>query len=260
MPVIPPPDDDDDDDVVASDSEPAPRAPAPAKRPAVTVHKRTASDTHPKLLWRFLRRTVGVTIRPRSFWRRLSEEGVPGFGELMWPHTVILSALGGVAAVVGGVAEGRGAGVIAAHAILTFAASVVMVVGFGFVARLVSAAELGASKMGVAFAFGAYAMTPMLLLGVLHVVPSPLVHTIAGLLALPYTFYVIGLGVGPLLAVPDKRGAETAALLAAAALLAWSLTAALAAIPLASEPTPTPAPITAPLTPLAPTPTSGGIR
>ena len=45
-------------------------------------------------------------------------------------------------------------------------------------------AEKGSAKMGVAFAFGVYGMTPMLLLGVLHVVPSPLVHTIAGLLAL----------------------------------------------------------------------------
>ncbi|MCB9735598.1 MAG: YIP1 family protein [Deltaproteobacteria bacterium] len=251
---------DDPPSTIVVDDDPPPRA--PERRPSVAVQKKDAADTHPKLFFRFLRRSVAVTLRPRAFWRRLAEQGAPSFGELMWPHTTILSALGGVAALVGGVANDRSAGVVAAHAILTFVASVIMVVGFGFIARVVSGAEKGSAKMGVAFAFGVYGMTPMLLLGVLHVVPSPLVHTIAGLLALPYTFYVVGLGVGPMLAVPDKRGAETAGLLCAAALLAWSLTSALAAIPLASEATPTPPPVTAPVgTPPAPAPTTtGGIR
>lgn len=193
-----------------------------------------------KRTWRFLRNTVLVSFLPRTFWRRLAAEGVPTFREVLWPHTILLSALGGVAALIGGVTLGREVDVIVAHSLLTFVGSVIMVLAFGLIARAISGAEKGSAGFRAAFAFGVYGLTPMLILGVLHIIPVPLVHTIAGLLALPYAFYVISLGVGPVLAVPDKRGAEATGLLAAAALLAWTLTSALAAVPVASEAGPAP--------------------
>jgi len=220
------------DQSVIVDDSPTPKKKTEAPKDHVAAKGRP--------FWHFLGRTLLVTFRPRAFWRRLAESGAPSFGELIWPHTTILSALGGIAAMVGGIARERPMDIIVAHSLLTFAGSVIMVLAFGFVARIIAGAERGSAKFAESFAFGVYGMTPMLILGVLHVVPSPLVHSIVGLLALPYAFFVISLGVRPMLAIPNERAAEATGLLTAAALLSWTLTSALAAIPVAGE---TPQPV-----------------
>lgn len=204
---------------VATDDAPASTTPAPAATGAG---------------WgRFLARMVFVSLRPRAFWTKLRDGGtVPSTAELLWPHALVLTLAGGVAAAVGDIIHGHPADVVALHGVLTFAAAFLLVIAFALVARAVVAGRGGAGvNLHEAFAFSVYGLTPLLLLGILNVIPVKWLSMVIGFIALPYSFYVLAVGVVPFLRIPERRGAEGSGLLSAGLLLAWSLTTALAALP-----------------------------
>ncbi|PKN55534.1 MAG: hypothetical protein CVU56_20860 [Deltaproteobacteria bacterium HGW-Deltaproteobacteria-14] len=182
---------------------------------------------------RFLARTAFVSLRPRAFWTKLREGGaVPSTAELLWPHALILTLADGAAVAVGDIIHGHPADVVALHGALAFATAFLLVIVFALVARAVVAGRGGAGvNLHEAFAFSVYGLTPLLLLGILNVIPVKWLSMIIGFIALPYSFYVLAVGVVPFLRVPERRGAEGAGLLSAGLLLAWSLTTALAALP-----------------------------
>lgn len=171
----------------------------------------------------FLARVLLVLTRPTKAWERLSREEVP-IGELLWPHVVVLLLARGGAELVGRLLEGWTIGAALADFAMGVISWFVLVWVFSFVAGSLASTRGGARlAAGDALRFGAYGLTPLFVVGLIGLFPLPYVSQIAAVLAMPYAFYVLAVGVRPMLHVEDKEAAAVTGLMCGALVLAWAL-------------------------------------
>lgn len=182
-----------------------------------------ALSDSPEGVGRFVSRLLRVMLRPTSFWVDLRQSGPPPLGAILWPHLALLILLRSGADFVGGVLDPaidlaaaitRAVGALIAWALLP--------VGLAFVGSIVGGMGGGTASFRRSLAFAGYGLTPLFIAGSLAVVPVPWVAQAAEMLAMPYTFYVLAVGVHPVLGVDQRRLAGAVGLVNGAVLLLWS--------------------------------------
>jgi hypothetical protein len=178
----------------------------------------------------FFARLGLVLLRPTKAWERLSKEQLT-LGEVLWPHVVVLILARGIAELIGNLLSGKSLGLsfgeLAVAVVSWFVLVWVVAIASGSVASTRGGARLAAND---AFSFGAYGLTPLFVVGVLSVIPLPYVSQAAGVLAMPYAFYVLSVGVVPMLRVKESESAAIAGLVCGTLLLAWALLPTLLAL------------------------------
>ena len=88
-----------------------------------------------------------------------------------------------------------------------------------------SIATTSGAKMsaGSAIRFSIYGLTPLFAVGILAAIPLPHVAPIAELLAMPYAFYVLAVGVVPELGLSSEKAPGVVGKLCGALLILWSV-------------------------------------
>ncbi|OIP41843.1 MAG: hypothetical protein AUK47_05680 [Deltaproteobacteria bacterium CG2_30_63_29] len=171
---------------------------------------------------RFIKRMLKVLLRPGAFWEGLREEEIR-LSEIMWPHILVVLGLRSIAEAAGRLLDGQsfvtGITVLAS----SFVSWMALVWVFAIVVGSVATARGARINAQDPLRYAAYALTPLFLVGVLATVPFPYVTRIAELIAMPYTFHVMGLGVVPLLGVSEKRAPAMVGLLCGLLLILWAI-------------------------------------
>lgn len=181
-------------------------------------------------LGRFLARLFRVMFRPTSFWVGLRQHGPPPLGAILWPHLATLILLRSTADFVGHVlrmGEGEDLSSAITNALGALVGWLLLPLGLAFVASVVGGMGGGTASFRRSLALSAYGLSPLFIAGSLAVIPVPWVAQAAEMLAMPYTFYVLAVGVGPLLAVEQRRLAGAVGLVNGAVVLLWSALALL---------------------------------
>jgi hypothetical protein len=141
----------------------------------------------------------------------------------MWPHVGALVLLRAVAEFVGALLSDASF----ADALKLFAMSAITWFSLLWIlaatALTLASARGGKTDFAAAFRFSAYALTPLLFVGMLGVVPIALVAPVADVIAMPYAFFVMSLGVVPELGVPLERAPATVGLFCGLLLALWVL-------------------------------------
>lgn len=175
-----------------------------------------------RLWWRFFKRFTGVLLRPTHFWKKIDSEELRSI-EIWWPHVALLVLARAISLFIGSLLGDTGF----TTALVQFFGSVVslalVVLVFALVAGAIASARGSRLDAQDALKFSAYGLTPFFVVGILSVVPHPLVSTIADYVAMPYAFYVLATGVVPLLGNPPEKAAGTAGLICGALLICWGL-------------------------------------
>ncbi|NMC69392.1 MAG: YIP1 family protein [Myxococcales bacterium] len=175
---------------------------------------------------------VEVLFAPAAFWERARAEG-PGGYRAIWIHLLVLIGLRAVAGFGGALLRGAGIGAAFGQFFSGMLAAFALVWLFAAIVAGVTAGSTGRTTVRETFRFAAYGLTPLFVVGVLAVVPLPYVAPIADLVLMPYTFYVLGVGLVPALGVPEKSAPGRVALVCGSLLVLWSVMPTL--IPLVVE-------------------------
>lgn len=200
--------------------EEPPEAPVRRARPATVVAQPQAGRWP---LWgRFARRLSMVLLRPATFWERVRDEEIP-VKELMWPHVVVLVGVRALAGFIGGLLHGASFGSSLLSGLSSFVSWLALIWVFAVVVGSVATARGARINAQDPLRFAAYGLAPLFMVGVLAAVPLPYVTPIAELIAMPYTFHVMGLGVVPLLGVPWKRAPAMVGLVCGVLLILWAV-------------------------------------
>jgi len=173
-----------------------------------------------------------VLVAPSAFWERpRALQGATA--KPIWIHLAVLIGLRSVAGFGGALLRHGGFGAGFGQLVSGILSSFLMVWLFAAIVASVAATSGGRANVRDAFRFAAYGLTPMFAIGVLAVVPLPYVSPIADLALMPYTFYVLAVGVVPALGVSVERAPGRTGIICGALLLLWTVMPAL--IPLLVE-------------------------
>jgi len=175
---------------------------------------------------------VEVLFAPATFWER-GRSGAPADYRPIWIHLLVLIGLRAVSGFGGALLRGAGVGAAFGQLFSGLIAAFALVWLFAAIVAGVTAGTTGRTTVRDAFRFAAYGLTPLFVVGVLAVVPLPYVAPIADLVLMPYTFYVLGVGVVPALGVPVSAAPGRVALICGSLLVLWSVMPTL--IPLVVE-------------------------
>ncbi len=182
-----------------------------------------APSESPEGFGRFLARLFRVMLRPTRFWVDLRQSGPPPLSAVLWPHLVLLILVRSGADFVGGVLDPTvdlaGAITKALGALIGW---ILLPVSLAFVGSVIGGTGGGTTSFRRSLAFAGYGLTPLFIAGSLAVIPVPLVAQAAEMLAMPYTFYVLAVGVQPMLGVEQGRLAGAVGLVNGAVVLIWS--------------------------------------
>jgi len=181
----------------------------------------------------FFRRLGRVLVQPSSFWSSMHGEG-PTIAQVMWPHAVTLVGLRAAAGFIGSVLGGARIGASLGQFATSFVAWMAMIWVFATIAGSIASARGAKAALHDALRFSAFGLTPLFLVGVLAVVPVPYVSPAAELLLMPWTFYVVALGVVPVLGVPESRAPATVGILCGVTVILWSVMPTLASLAMAA--------------------------
>ena len=171
---------------------------------------------------RFARRLGGLLVRPAHFWEALQKEEVPT-GELMAPHLVLLIGIRAVAGAIGTLLAGGGVVAAIISLLGSFVSWFALVWVFALVVGSFVATSGGHADPKAALRFAVYGVSPLFVVGVLAAIPVTYVTPIAELLAMPYAFWTLAVGVMPELKVPQDRAPALVGRLCGALLILWSV-------------------------------------
>lgn len=170
----------------------------------------------------FVGRVVKILLRPIVFWREIQDEEM-SVRQVMFPHMIALIAVRSVAGFIGSLLQGHGLGAATGELLTSFLSWFALVWAFAAVAGSVASTSGGRLSANDSLRFAAYALVPFFVVGIFAAIPLPHVAPIAELVAMPYAFYVLALGVEPLLGVPAERSAVVTGQLCGALLVLWSI-------------------------------------
>ena len=171
----------------------------------------------------FIGRVLRILVRPSHEWDKVSKQDQK-IASVLWPHVLVLILARAGAELIGHLLQDWSIGA----ALVDFAFSVlswfVLVWIFAF-ASLSIASTRGSARLAAtdAVRFAAYGLTPLFVVGILSVIPVPYVSQVADVVTMPYAFYVLSVGVVPMLRVPEKSAAAVAGLTNGLLLLLWAL-------------------------------------
>ena len=175
---------------------------------------------------RFFGDLIMVLTRPGAFWKAQDEHPATT-SQLYWPHLTILVLLRTAAIMGGGAFQHALNDVPLAQLILMAGIQALMIfILVWILATLIS----GISTLtGAGFQFDraqkfvGYSLTPILVVGVLSLIPLPYVDTVCDLIAMPWAFLVIGAGVLPYLKLKSEQGPVLTGLFCGLLLTLWGL-------------------------------------
>lgn len=170
---------------------------------------------------RFVARLGKLVVRPAAFWQDV-KDAPPTLGEVVWPHMVILVGASALATFLGAVLGGRGFGVAFGQLFTSFMSSFAGIWAFAFAVTTIAATKGSKAGLTDCVMFGAYVATPMLLLDVISLLPIPYVKSVATILAMPWAFHLLALGVPSQLGVTESKAPTTVAHLCGALLVLWT--------------------------------------
>ncbi len=171
---------------------------------------------------RFFKRLIKLLARPAAFWETVREEEI-SLGEIMWPHIILMIGIRALAGLIGSLLSGGTAMAAMAAFASSFLSWLALVWVFAIIVGSVATARGARISARDPLRFAAYGLAPLFLVGILAAVPLPYVAPIAELIAMPYTFHVMALGVVPLLGVPLKRAPQTVGLLCGLLVVLWGI-------------------------------------
>ncbi len=188
-----------------------------------TVRPDAAAAARSGRRWtRFGRRLAVVLFRPGSFWQGVRDERIT-VGELMWPHILFLISLRSLAGLVGAILAGASLGSAAAGFVSGFASWLILVWVFALAAGIAATASGGRINAHDPLRYAAYGLAPLFIVGMLGAVPLPFVAPAADLVAMPWTFYVLGRGAIPMLGMRPDRAPGAVGLLCGVLLVLWGV-------------------------------------
>ncbi len=171
---------------------------------------------------RFVRRLLMVLVRPGAFWERTRSAEV-SVSELMWPHVILLVGLRALAGFVGQLWRGAGFWASFANFASSFVSWFALVWVFAVVVGSIATARGGKLAAQDPVRFAAFGLTPLFAVGMLAAIPLPYVAPIAELIAMPYTFHVLGLGAVPMLGLPVQKAPSFVGLTCGLLLILWGI-------------------------------------
>ncbi len=171
---------------------------------------------------RFGARLLDVLLRPGHFWRDVRREEISG-RELVFPHLVVLISVHAAAGFVGRLLRGGSFGAAFGEMLTGWISWFAMVGAFAIVAGSFASARGAKLSVRDSGRYAAYGLTPLLVAGVFAAIPFPHVAPIAGMIAMPWAFYVLSAGVVPCLGISSERSATMAGQMCGAALILWTI-------------------------------------
>ncbi|MEZ4267084.1 MAG: Yip1 family protein [Myxococcota bacterium] len=177
---------------------------------------------------RFLARLFRVMLQPTAFWVDLRQTGPPPLSAILWPHLALLIGLRSIADFVGVLlAPGGTISDAITKGLGALVGWILLPICLAFVGSIIGGVGGGSASFRRSLAFAAYGLAPLFIAGSLAIIPVPWVAQAAEMLAMPYTFYVLAVGVHPVLGVDQRRLAGAIGLINGATLLLWSALALL---------------------------------
>ena len=172
---------------------------------------------------RFLFDLFKILTRPGTFWKE-QDAHPASIGQLHFPHLVVLVGLRAIALFVGKLLQPESDAVsVLVHVLFQI---VLMFVSIWTLALLISGIlSLGGGGFHYerSLRYVGYAVTPMLFVGIIQIIPIPWMGIACELLAMPWAFVVLGAGVLPYLKVRAERAPTFAGLFCGLMLCVWSL-------------------------------------
>lgn len=169
-------------------------------------------------------RIKGILLKPADEWPKIAAESATP-GDLITRYAVPLAAIRPLASFIGGQLFGFSALFVTVRpsflggltdAIRDYVVALVGVIALGLIADALAPKFGGTANRTNAFKLAVYGMTAAWVAGIAFLIPGLRILALAGL----YSIYLIYLGVGPLMAVPeDKRAGFTAVTLVATAVV-----------------------------------------
>ena len=172
---------------------------------------------------RFFYDFVFILTRPESFWKAQELHPVT-LGQLIWPHLVILVVLRMIAVFVGGILMSEP--VISTVLIQTLMQGFlifVLVLIFALLISGISALTGAGFQLDKGIRFSGYCITPILLMGIISIIPVPYLGIVCDMLAMPWAFVVLGAGVLPYLKIKPERSPSLTGLFCGILVILWSV-------------------------------------
>ena len=173
--------------------------------------------------WSHFFGTVGkLLFRPTEAWKQINKTKAP-LGSILWPHVVGLLLARGCAEFLGNLLQSQGLAVAFGQMASSALSWFVLIWIFAVAAASIAGSRGGELVVQDSFRFSAYALTPLFVIGILAVIPVPYLSRIADLLVMPYAFYVMAVGVVPMLRIPLEKAPGAIGLLTGTLVLLWAM-------------------------------------
>lgn len=177
--------------------------------------------------WSVVRRVFLALMRPKRLWKEFDAR-LPDVK--IWHHVVLLASLKAIAAGVGVLTRGLSFDVALVSTMANLASGFLVVGGLALAISIATTFNGGTTSFRRAVAAAAYGLTPLFLFGILGALPVRYIGPAAELVALPYTFMVLGSAVHPLLKVPAGRVGAATGLICGCLMILWTSLAAAATV------------------------------
>jgi hypothetical protein len=170
----------------------------------------------------FLGRVLHILARPSDFWDEVSSLVTP-MRHLMFPHLTVLIGIRAGAGFIGDLLQSAGFVASLGKMFTSFFSWFALVWVFALIAGSIATTSGARQSVGSAVRFSVYGLTPLFAVGILAAIPLPHVAPIAELLAMPYAFYVLAVGVISELGIPSDKAPGAVGKLCGALLILWSV-------------------------------------
>lgn len=175
---------------------------------------------------RFFGDLVMVLTRPGAFWKAQDEHPATT-SQLYWPHLTVLVLLRTAAIMGGGAFQHALNDIPLGQLILMAGIQALMIYILVWILALLISGISTLSGIGFQFdraqRFVGYSLTPILVVGILSLIPLSYVDTICDLIAMPWAFLVMGSGVLPYLKLKSEQGPVLTGLFCGLLLTLWGL-------------------------------------
>ncbi len=174
-----------------------------------------------KTLWgRFVGDLFSLLFRPKRFWES-QEEHPATLTEALLPHLAVLVLIRAIASFIGSFVSSESGIKALGQALMQGLFIFVFVFTLSLCYSAVVAFTGKSFDYNRSLRFVCYVISPILVAGILSVIPINHFAAICDLLAMPYAFYVMGYGVVTFLKIPEKSASPITGLLCGIMMCLW---------------------------------------
>lgn len=164
-----------------------------------------------------------ILTRPGAFWKAQDLHPVT-IGQLIWPHLAVLILLRTIAVFVGGILmPDPVVTTVLIQALVQGFLIFVLVLVFALFISGISALTGAGFQLDKGIRFSGYCITPILLAGIISIIPVPYLVTVCDMLAMPWAFVILGAGVLPYLNIKQERAPSLTGLFCGILVILWSV-------------------------------------